>query len=82
MPRSRSREEDPKALLNDVVSVDLVGSIPWEIIALFGEAAGFKATEGQAVQIIRTLKVPKLLRLGRPLNSSHASRAQRISGAL
>lgn len=45
--------------------VDLVGSIPWEIIALFGEAAGFKATEGQAVQIIRTLKVPKLLRLGR-----------------
>jgi CRP-like cAMP-binding protein len=45
--------------------VDAVGSIPWEIITLFGEAAGFSASDGQGLQIIKILKTPKLLRLGR-----------------
>ena len=47
-------------------TVDAVGSIPWEIITLIGEAAGtFRASDAQAMQIIKILKTPKLLRLGR-----------------
>lgn len=45
--------------------VDILGSIPWEIITLIGESAGFKATEGQAIAIIKVLKAPKMLRIGR-----------------
>jgi CRP-like cAMP-binding protein len=45
--------------------VDAAGSIPWELITIIGEAAGFKASDAQAVQIIKILKTPKLLRLGR-----------------
>jgi hypothetical protein len=48
-------------------SIDAAGSVPWEIIGLVVEASGGSLTGSQAggIQIVKILKVPKLLRLGR-----------------
>lgn len=66
---SANLEIDKKAIAQHYLlgwfPIDLIGSIPWEIITMIGEAAGFQATQGEAVQIVKTLKAPKLLRLGR-----------------
>ena len=60
------RQEIARIYLSGWFPIDAAGSVPWELIGLIVEAAGGSLT-GQAggIQIVKILKVPKLLRLGR-----------------
>ena len=60
------RREIARIYLSGWFPIDAAGSVPWELIGLVVEAAG-GSLAGQAggMQIVKILKVPKLLRLAR-----------------
>jgi len=45
--------------------IDAAGSIPWEFIFLFAAGSSNGDSGGQSLGVLRALKLPKLLRLGR-----------------